>query len=303
MKIISSLNELSDTSVAVTIGNFDGLHIGHQQLLNNLKAQACSNGCKTLVITFVPHPKQILSPKDHFLICDYPQRRTLLSAFGIDYLFEIDFNRDFSTLGPDQFLKQYVDVLKNLKIFLVGHDFAFGANKSGSDEIIEKYCLSIGAKFSKQIARQVDGITISSSVIRDSLLKGDMDNVKMLLGRNYSIDGVVIKGKGRGKQIGFSTANISYPSYLIIPENGVYQSQTLLRNRRYNSITNIGRNPTFEPAMPVSVETHILDFDQDIYGEMISVTIENKIRNELKFSSVNDLVLQIKEDISKIVKQ
>jgi riboflavin kinase/FMN adenylyltransferase len=301
MIVIKSIRELQDnhneTNVQVTIGNFDGVHRGHRDFLSKIKQDCKKSKAKFLVITFVPHPVQILRAQTGFLINTFPERRELLSECGVDYLMEIDFTRDFSTLSPQDFLEKFVFVFSGIEKLYLGHDFAFGANKSGNYNVAKDLCDKYKVHLVLQDEFQLEAETISSSIVRSEISSGHMEKVESLLGRKYFLSGRVIKGEGRGRQIGFPTANLGYDKELIVPQRGVYVTQTTFKDLTYNSVTNIGFNPTFNSGNTINIETHLLDFNRDIYGEIVRVSFVKKLRDEKKFSSVNDLINQIEQDV------
>lgn len=302
MKILQSLLDIKIDSqhpdIGVTIGNFDGVHIGHRQLLKKIKEECNSKNLKFVVVTFNPHPQKILHPgKDHFLISSYDQRRQLLKKLGVDFLIEIMFTRDFSTLSPDEFLKEYILVYPKLKDFYLGYDFAFGANKQGGHDLVKSICLKSGIEVEIQPKFEFKGSVVSSSLIRERLISGRIDEVEEILGRPFNLEGVVVKGEGRGKKIGFPTANIQTSNDHLVPHKGVYVTKTNYQGMTYQSITNIGNNPTFKNGNQLHIETHIFDFDTDIYGETIEIEFLHKLRDEKKFPTVNDLIDQIKTDV------
>lgn len=296
MKIIKGLNEISK-NVVLTIGNFDGVHAGHRYFLQQLKSLAQQDDCLLAVMTFVPHPRQILSPTNDFLINTYDERRMLLRELGVDYLYEINFTRDFSTLGPIDFLDQYVAPCSKIKDIFIGHDFAFGAKKSGNHELMKNYCSTKGIGFFLGEEFQLKGKNVSSTTVRESLKNADMHLAKELLQRDFFMSGRVIKGFGRGKKIGFPTANLQYAVDRIIPKEGVYVTKTFCDGAYYISVTNIGLNPTFEGVEKVSIETHLLDFNRDIYGDEIRVHFIEFMRGEVRFHSINELIAQLNKDI------
>jgi riboflavin kinase/FMN adenylyltransferase len=306
MKIINSLKELSTIEklpIVLTIGNFDGVHLGHQFLISKSKSVCLNGGFKLVVLTFNPHPHQILSQNfKNYLLTSYEDKKSLLSKTGVDYLVELNFDRDFSTKKPEDFLNEYILIYPNIKEIHVGHDFMFGINKSGNFELISQEASKRNISVFKQDRFEFNQKVISSTEIRKSLSCGDIETANQYLGRNFFISGRVIKGDGRGKKIGFPTANINYEKELLIPQRGVYITRTHLGELNYNSLTNIGFNPTFKDEEVLSLENHILDFNQDIYGERIKVEFLKKIREEKKFSSVNDLIAQIQQDV-KITKE
>lgn len=297
MRIIKSLDELSRVdALGITIGNFDGVHLGHRHMLEKIKSDAEKLDLSLVVITFRPHPIQILRPRENFLLNSYDERRTLLSEIKIPYLIEITFDRDVSTLSPDVFLSKYI-LRENTKKIYFGHDFAFGANKSGDANYTENFCKKEGIEFSLMGEHQVDGQRVSSSLIRDLLANGDVEHAAHYLGRDFYVTGRIIKGAGRGKKIGFPTANLGHDESRIIPLSGVYITKTYYGDSIYQSVTNIGHNPTFTDENNLGVETHLLDFDRDIYGESLRVDFIKRLRKEKKFPTVNNLIDQIKFDI------
>lgn len=302
MKVIHNINEIPSTSkIGVTIGNFDGVHIGHQHLLKDIRQKCDEKGLLFVVVTFVPHPQKILSPgRERFLINSYMFKRELLGKLGVDYLIEIEFNRDFSTLSPQEFLTNYLLPHPGLEDIYLGYDFAFGANKEGDFDIVRETCKNVNVTIQPKF--EFAGQTVSSTLIRKLISNGDLKEVEKVLARPFRLEGTVIKGEGRGRKIGFPTANILISPDLIIPAKGVYVSRTTNKGMTYNSITNIGNNPTFNSDNDIFIETHLFDFDDFLYGENIEVELYKKVRDEVKFSAVNELVEQIKKDI-KVAKE
>lgn len=297
LKQISELKNLyNEDKIEITIGNFDGVHLGHREFLSRIHNDCKKTKSKFIVVTFVPHPVQILKAQTGFLINTFTERRELLAQCGVDYLLEIDFTRDFSTLLPEDFLEKYIFAFAGIEKIYLGHDFVFGANKSGDFKLAKNLCEKKLVSLILQDEFKLDNHSISSSVVRTSITAGDIEKANSLLGRSYFLSGRVIKGQGRGRQIGFPTANMDYDKELIIPAKGVYVTQTSIKDMIYNSVTNIGINPTFNMGQVINVETHLLDFNRDIYGEEMRVSFLKKLRDEKKFSSVNDLIAQIELD-------
>lgn len=304
MKIFTSADELlkvSEKKVALTIGNFDGVHLGHQYLLKKILAECEANDHQLAVMSFVPHPHEILFPeKKHFLLNDYDDRRIFLKELGIPFFIEQGFNRDFSTLKPEEFLEKYLLIKKGKKgfsKFYLGQDFAFGAQKSGDFEFVKNYCKDLSIEVELLDLYKEADLKVSSSRVREELIDGNVDKAEDLLGRPYFFKGTVIKGDGRGKTLGFPTANIIPDRKRIYPSRGVYITSTVFKGGTYHSITNVGVKPTFGDKDEVNIETNIFDFDQDIYGEVIEVHFHKLLRGEIKFSSVNHLIEQIGKDI------
>ncbi len=299
LKVVRSIDEINEP-IGLTIGNFDGVHLGHQALIAELKALCEKSQLKIAVMSFRPHPSEILTPsKNHFLINSYDEKIQILEKLGIDYFIETPFNRDFSMLSPKDFLDTKIALGESLKLLHLGYDFAFGENKSGDLDFVKNYFKALGKDIiiSKQEEFHHQSELISSTKVRKHIEAGEFEIVSELLGRNYFIEDIITKGNMRGRTIGFPTANLITNLKRIYPENGVYISLTKYKGMTYQSITNIGVNPTFEEDIQKRVETHIFDFDKDIYGEKLHVELIKKVRNEIKFSSVNDLVSQINEDV------
>lgn len=301
MKLIKDLKEidgLGKINIGLTIGNFDGVHLGHRHLLQHVKEICLKKNLKFVVMTFIPHPHQILSPKfQHYLINSYEERRVILASLGVDYLVELDFDRDFSTKTPEEFLKSYILHFQGVREFFIGHDFAFGVNKQGGFDFIKKTCASIGINVEIQSEFELKNEKISSSIIREKLKNGQIEMANQLLARPYFLEGRVVKGAGRGKQIGFPTANLDLNQEITVPQLGVYITQTIYKGMKFNSITNVGMNPTFSDVNKINVETNLFDFTDDIYGENIRVNFLKKLRPEKKFESVNKLIDQIRIDV------
>jgi riboflavin kinase/FMN adenylyltransferase len=303
MKVVHNLLEIvqagdSYPGIGLTIGNFDGVHLGHRQLLVKIKKECLEKNLLFVVITFVPHPHKILFPeKDRFLITSYGQRRALLEEMGVDVLVEFSFTRDFSTLKAEDFLRKYLLSYPAVKKFYLGYDFAFGANKKGGFDEVKDLGKPLGIEVEVQPKFEMHGTVVSSTLIRDQLLAGNIHSANELLKRPFHLEGVVIKGEGRGKKIGFPTANIQVAQDLIVPQKGVYVTRTVYKGMIYNSVTNIGNNPTFKDSVEIHIETNLFDFNSDIYGEVLDIQFLEKIRDEKKFSTVNELISQIRSDV------
>lgn len=299
MEIYKSISDLPEgLNFGITIGNFDGVHLGHQGLVSEIKEKCSQRGLALVVVTFVPHPLVILKNERSFLLNSYRERQRLLSDLGVEYLVELDFTRDLSTLKPENFLDTHVFIREGLKFFFLGYDFAFGANKAGDHSFVKSYCKSKDVEVEVQAKKEEALGTYSSSLARKFLREGEPLKAQDILGRPFSLSGRVIKGAGRGRQIGFPTANIELDFSRLIPQTGVYATECNFRGCRYLSITNIGKNPTFNTEDSLNVETNIFDFTGDLYGEEIEVYFYQKIRDEKKFSSVNELIEQISKDVA-----
>lgn len=297
MKLIKDINEITgDKNITLTLGNFDGVHLGHQKVIEYIVKKSKEESGESLIVTFVPHPLLILRPQQNFQICPYDERRKYIKELGVDYILEIDFTRDLSLLGPGDFLEKYIVHNKVKNVFL-GHDFSFGANKQGNYDFVKSYLTPKKINVYSLDEFNFFGSRVSSTQIRNLVKGGDVLAASKLLGRNFSMHGRIKKGLQRGAQLGFPTANLDYDEVHIVPKEGVYITKTKCRDKEYLSVTNIGVNPTFGDVKNLQVETHIMDFDKDIYGEEIQVEFVKRLRDEKRFTSIDELKLQIALDV------
>lgn len=300
MKVIYGAEEkkVFEKHTGVGLGNFDGLHIGHMTLINTLIGEARLNALESAIYTFTKHPENILRKKLFTpLITTVNKKIQLLNETPLNYLYFDEFDETFSRMKPEVFVKEILVGKLKAKLAVAGFDYRFGYKGQGDVALLEE----LGKKFGFRVIVippvKIENEIISSTLIRNSISKGAMDKVFKLLGRHYSITGEVQTGRKIGSKIGFPTANIIPENYLILPHDGVYITKTLFNGLLYNSITNVGKNPTFEGQEQVSVETHILDFQGDIYSRNIEVFFISKIRSEKKFKDKYELIEQIKKDI------
>ncbi len=298
MKIYRHPNEIESVPFGATIGNFDGIHLGHRAMLDLVKRQCQVRGLEFAVITFLPHPLQILKAMRGFLLSGYQKRRELLQSVGVQHLVELPFTKEFSGTPASKFITEHVLQVNNFKMLSLGFDFAFGSNKEGDCDTVKALLQGSQVELVSLPEHRPVGKQVSSTVIRNLIREGKVDEIEELLGREFSLEGEVVKGKGRGKGIGFPTANIQVGEEMIIPSTGVYSTSTIIKDNCHRSVTNIGFNPTFSDTMHVSVETYILGIDEDFYGEQIEVFFHEKIREEKRFASVDDLKKQIAKDVT-----
>lgn len=284
----------------IGLGNFDGLHVGHMTLVNTLVNESRFNGFKSILYTFTKHPENILRKKLITpLITTEAKKIQLLRETLLDFAYFDEFTEDFSRTEPESFVKDIlVDRLK-MKLAVAGFDYRFGYKGQGDTNLLKH----LGEKYNFKVVIippiKVENEIVSSTLIRKAVDKGDMDKAFKLLGRHYSVTGKVSEGRQIGNKIGFPTANLYPEDYLVIPHTGIYITKTLIDGVLFNSVTNVGYNPTFEKLEKASVETHILDFDRDIYDRNIEVHFISRIRGEKKFSSKEELIEQINKDVLK----
>lgn len=286
--------------VAVTIGNFDGVHLGHQELLKKAVAWADLRGGTSLLLTFYPHPVQVLYPeRKHVRLFDQEDQKEQLEKRRLTAVMLQSFSRQFSELSAPDFLERYI--LKNFhpEFLVVGHDFSFGAHRQGQHELLKAFCDRHRIQLEVVPPLQVSGKTVSTSQIREALLTGDLNLAKQMLGRSYYLKGIVEKGEGRGRQLGFPTANIR-PVVDFFPKTGVYVTRAICGDQQWPAVTNIGMNKTFVEgeAHPIKVETYLLERGQDLYGRTLKIELLEYLREEKKFSSLEELKTQIATDVN-----
>ncbi|KUO71199.1 MAG: hypothetical protein APF77_05930 [Clostridia bacterium BRH_c25] len=280
----------------VALGSFDGVHLGHRRLIELLKEEAKLYGTGSLVYTFNVHPRKILIPNKHiYLITDNEKRAEIIEDMGIDMLYLEDFN-NVRDMSAEDFVKKILVDGFRVKSVVVGYNYRFGIKGEGNAEILMQYGEKYGFKVNVVKAVEVDGHTVSSSLIRHIIRSGSVDKVADYLGRDFSVHGKVIYGKQNGEVMGIKTANIDVKKDITLPKKGVYYTSTTVSGKLYKSISNIGFNPTFD-GESLSVETHLIDFCDNIYGEEIEIFFHRHKRDEYKFESMEELVKQIRRDI------
>lgn len=303
MEVFAGISKLPTPPKAsvITIGNFDGVHLGHQEIFRQVVEKARALGGTAVVLTFRPHPQVILNPdKAPLLLNTYEEKRELFAKSGLDWLVEEPFSRSFSETGPEQFIEKALFQGLAAKALYLGHDFGFGRGRAGSAEMIRKLGAAHGVEVHEVEALKVDGEVVSSSRIRACLGAGDIERANLFLGRPFFVHGLVTRGAGRGTTIGFPTANLQLERRML-PRMGVYITRVQWQGKTLPAITNVGKNPTFtggNTENPVSVETHIFNFSDTIYGDSIRLEFHRFVRDEQKFANKDALVAQIKEDIS-----
>jgi riboflavin kinase/FMN adenylyltransferase len=298
MQILRHISERSHELVGsvVTLGNFDGIHLGHQALIAGAVSDSKKLALPSVVLTFEPHPLSVLAPdRAPKLILAHKDKMQLLQTFGVDIVAVQHFNLAFAALSAEDFVRDLlVRRLKARKIW-VGKDLRFGQGRSGEVEDLRRWGRELGFEVAVVEPILVDGNRVSSSRIREFLRDGRVDAVKTMLGRYHFISGRVVEGHRRGKDLGFPTANLSSRTE-VLPLDGIYATLFRLGPRVLQSVSSVGLNPTFG-AGPRTVESFIMGFDENIYGEAAQLSFVKRIRNEIKFSSVSDLVAQIRNDV------
>lgn len=299
MNVFNSLDEISEDfrEAVVTIGNFDGVHLGHQDIFDKVLREARRNQRKAVVITFEPHPKMVLHPerKPFYLITSLEEKISRISETGIDALLLIPFSLEFSHTTAREFVHFILwDKLRIKKIF-IGHDYTFGRNKEGNEALLISFGEKLGFDVEVISALKVGGNVISSTLTRNAILAGRVKEATTYLGRPYNISGVVTVGNRRGQGLGFPTANLQ-PDKVLLPARGIYAVRLQLEGKAFQGVSNIGFNPTFA-GDTLNVEVYIFDFNKDIYGKRLNVLFIDRIRNERKFDGPEQLIEQIRRDV------
>ncbi|MGD9116150.1 MAG: bifunctional riboflavin kinase/FAD synthetase [Dehalococcoidia bacterium] len=283
----------------LTIGVFDGVHLGHRHLLSKLTGLAQERGLLSGVVTFSDHPRGLLAPRTKLpFLTDIEQRTRLLKNEGVDEVIPLSFTPELAKLSPKEFLGRLQELLK-MQGLVVGPDFALGKGRRGNIETLRKLGAEMGFSFTVVPPRLIDGEKVSSTAIRKALAEGDMERAQKLFGHPFRLHGRVARGERRGIELlGFPTANIDTDVEQALPADGVYASQAFVGDKSYPAMTNIGSNPTFGGDKRL-VEVYILDYDKDLYGQELAVDVLSRLRDEIKFASAEALKAQITEDVKK----
>jgi riboflavin kinase/FMN adenylyltransferase len=299
MKHYHSLEEVSAKNAWLTIGVFDGVHRGHREIIRKLTIDAHAAHAPAVLLTFDPHPAIVLSGQDIKCLTTPEERATLLGSLGVDIVITQRFTRDLSADTAFEYMSRLKRTL-DLSHLLIGYDFALGKGREGNAKRLTEIGMDLGYGVEVIHAVGDESGVISSTEIRKLVATGNVSEAAKLLGYNYTLGGEVIRGAGRGRTINFPTANIDYPQQKATPLNGIYACWAYLGNEKFMAATNIGFNPTFTPDRQTpSLEAYLLDFDRDIYGQQVKLEFVSRIRNELKFNSVDALIWKIQEDVDK----
>jgi riboflavin kinase/FMN adenylyltransferase len=306
LKVYRHIDEFPGCQNAVvTTGTFDGLHVGHRTILNRLKEIAAAINGETVVLTFFPHPRMVLYPdnKDLKLIDTIDERIEFLKAENIDHLIIHPFSKEFSRLSSIEFVREILINKLGTKKLVIGYNHQFGRNREGSFEHLKEFSSLYGFEVEDIPAKIVDDVDVSSTKIRNAINNGDIKTANAYLNRHFTLRGKVSHGNKIGREIGFPTANLMIEeSYKIIPKIGVYAVIAWINENSYKAMLNIGLRPTFNNESGVKIEVHIFNFDKDIYGETIKIEFIDRIRDEIKFNSMDELKIQLQQDKIKALK-
>ncbi len=302
MKVTKGLkNVLSSQPSILTLGTFDGIHKGHRTIISKLTSESKKDELKSIILTFFPHPRNIVSSKKIKSISTIDEKIQIFSELDLDELIIQNFNKSFSEMGAEEFIKLLVNNL-NLKKIIVGYNHRFGKNRSADIDVLRDFSTKYDFEVVEIKAFEVEKIKISSTKIRNAINNGDIDICNNYLGYNFNINGIVVKGKSIGKSIGFPTANINIAEeYKIIPKNGVYLVRCFFEKNKFYGMMNIGYNPTFG-SNEKTIEVNIFDFNRDLYGKNIRIEFLKFIRDEIKFDNAEDLQNQLINDRENCIK-
>lgn len=299
MKIYNHLSEFKRLNNAVaTIGTFDGVHFGHQKIINRLCELARSTGGESVILTFFPHPRMIIDPENQDLkmINTIEEKAQILAALGVDHLIITPFTRDFSNLSPSEYIKNILVDTIGIKQIIVGYDHRFGKDRSGGMNDLIAFSGPYGYEVEEIAEQDINDVAVSSTKVRESLLSGKVGLAAEYLGYPFSLYGPVIKGDKIGRTIGYPTANIFIEQpYKLIPSDGIYAVTVDMEDQSYEAMAYIGQRPTIN-GMTRNIEVNIFDFNREIYGQYIKMNFHEFLRHDVKFTGLEALKIQLKKD-------
>ncbi|MFY9296444.1 MAG: bifunctional riboflavin kinase/FAD synthetase [Clostridiales bacterium] len=299
MQVVFNIDKkhTTDKPIAMALGSFDGVHVGHQMLIQQLKYIQNTIGCCSLVYTFLNNPLELLNPKNApSRIMTLPEKISKFNRFNIDYLVLNPFNKCLASMPPQDFIEHMLIKNYNLKYIVVGYDFKFGTLGSGNVNMLKEFSKSYGYEVIVVPPLSLGNEIVSSSLIRQLIKEGDVEKASLYLGSPYAINGKVVHGFGRGRKLGYPTANLEFDTRKAVPKNGIYLTRVKIEGVYYWGMTNVGTNPTFNNE-GLFVETYILDYNNTLYDTRIKLEFLKRIRDEKKFSNVEDLKNQIAKDV------
>ena len=298
MKVVKSIGNYSSKKKSIiTIGTFDGIHIGHQEIIKSLVKESISKNALSLILTFFPHPRMVLNKDFSIKLIDtLKEKEKMFEKLGVNTLIIQPFTKKFANISSDDFIKEILVKKLNVKKIILGYDHRFGKNRESNIEDLIELGLTYNFEVEVINAKKINSINISSTKIRKAIKLGDFKKANLYLGRQFEINGKVVKGKGIGKKIGFPTANILIEeNYKLIPNKGVYLIKALIKNKAYYGMMNIGNRPTLN-GKDQTLEINIFKFNENIYGKRLTIFFLEKIRNEIKFDSIEKLGIQLLKD-------
>lgn len=298
MKVLTSLSALPILrNPVVTLGTYDGVHIGHRTILTQLVNKAKETGKDSMLITFDPHPRQALGLGEISLLSTLEEKTELLATTGLDYLLVLPFTKEFSNQGARDFISNVLIDQLNISGIILGYDHKFGHNREGDVNLLAEVLTKTGRSVTEIPAQDVDEIIVSSTKIRTALIQGEIQAANRLLGYNYQVSGTVVAGNQLGRTIGFPTANIKLTNTSkLIPGNGVYVVTLTVKGSTYHGMMNIGVRPTVDLSQQRVMEVHLFDFNSDIYGSVVTISLCHRLRGEQTFSGIEALTEQLIKD-------
>lgn len=297
LKVFKNFKEYtSQKPLALSLGMFDGVHLGHKSIVDELIKVGSENNLETAVLTFWPHPRFVFNPNENLkLLNTLEEKQFLLEKCGIDTLFLKEFDEEFRNLTGEEFVRQILVDKLNIKYLIIGYDHSFGKNKSGNFELLQKLSGELGFEVERMEAINIHENNISSTKVRNALLAGNIKEANEMLGYYYSVSGTVVHGKKLGRTIGYPTANIETDPIKLLPKKGAYIVEVFIKDEQYKGMLSIGTNPTVN-GEKLTVEVYILDFEGDIYDEKITVAFRDFLHDEIKFEGLEKLIERLDED-------
>ena len=297
LNIFKNFNDYrSEKPLALSLGMFDGVHLGHKYIIDELKKVGCENDLETAILTFWPHPRFVFNPNEDLkLLNTIEEKKVLMEKYCINNLFVKEFDEEFRNLTGEEFVRQILIDKLNVKYLIIGYDHSFGKNKSGNFELLQKLSSELDFEVVQMEAINIHENNISSTKVRNALLEGNIKDANEMLGYSYSLSGTVVHGKKLGRTIGYPTANIETESLKLLPKKGAYIVEVFVKDQQYKGMLSVGTNPTVN-GEKLTVEVYILDFEGDIYDENITVKFRDFLHEEIKFEGLEKLIERLDED-------
>ncbi|MCQ4138350.1 bifunctional riboflavin kinase/FAD synthetase [Chryseobacterium sp. EO14] len=297
MKVFKNFKDYtSQKPLALSLGMFDGVHLGHKSIIDELINVGSQNDLETAVLTFWPHPRFVFNPDENLkLLNTLEEKKFLMEKYNIENLFLKEFDEEFRNLTGEEFVRQILIEKLNVKYLIIGYDHSFGKNKSGNFELLQKLSRELNFEVEQMEAINIHENNISSTKIRNALSAGNIKEANEMLGYSYSVSGTVVHGKKIGRTIGYPTANIETESIKLLPKKGAYIVEVFVKNKQYKGMLSVGTNPTVN-GEKLTVEVYILDFEGDIYDEEITVKFRDFLHDEIKFEGLEKLIERLDDD-------
>lgn len=297
MGLFKDINTLPEfNNPVITIGTFDGVHLGHRLILSQLKEEAVRTGGESVVITFDPHPRHFLPSHSRIDLLSTPEEKyRIIFESGVDHIVTVPFDSKFAAQTATEYIREFLVKKFRPRLIIIGYDHRFGLNREGDYHLLEKEGANLGFEVKEIPVHVIQQVAISSTRIRESLKEGNIDQANQFLGYEYKLSGVVIEGNKIGRSIGFPTANMDIHPEKLIPANGVYAVRFTIQQAEGKGMMNIGYRPTVR-GNKRTVEAHLLDFNKDIYGELLEVALVKRLRDEIKFNGLEELKMQLLKD-------